>query len=909
MGLFKFMTEAAPNGYFMRDMVVFGGLRAGGYVSKGFIFEPPDLANAAVSELNAFQSQLTILLASLGDHQRLQVQWFCDSDYRHELLAYDNETQKSANVWTRRTRNERFTRYWEAMTNRQLRRQRLVLWISRRIDVSPAAAISRSALTRHYEHLLDQLEQEFSQVREMLAGIFSGQGARLDAMTDADHYRHYARFLNPSYADRFDYDPLDTFNSRLSIHENCWHSEGHGLPDHGFWMDGHYHSILVVSRWPRATFPGIIHRLTHLRLLDYTITVNVQPLSVRSEITREEKAHDRLSGDYASEKKVSLLTALQKKERKIAALAQGHTLPFEALFVIRVWDKSQAGLAAKTTAIKNAINSMNGAQYVESTLPATSRKLFFQTWPGWSWGRYECRNLYAEHTYLADMLPVSATFTGHLDGAEALYDGGADNLVGMRTFVGSTPQHAVLLGMSGAGKSVTMCDLLSQTELYFDYTVLIEEGLSYGIYTRTVEPGAEPIILQPDGTHTLNYLDTTGLPLTPLHLSTATALVARMAGLPADEDRQRLQQAQIARYINQLYEDSFNEWMQRRPDRIVDIARHAFALGAYRQDRLPPGASFLEAFADFRDWSNAHPDEAQAYRAAFGEADILRFLKDPTTSREVRNLAFAYFTPAEHPTHQMLQELMCLEAHGPERDSVRQIATLLQPWCRNGLYGPLFDGTTNLSLTGRIAHFELGCIPESAPELKAAAGFLIMNHTRQHLVTLPRSQRKRIIYEEVSRFLDIPEGEKIVRESYAQMRKFNCLAVSIVQQYSRFKESRIRSTVFGNSRQFILMRQNDRADLEDIAQDIELPEITRQRIMNYPLPDQQPGQKFAAFTYFHLDTPRPICGSVHNIASAEMLYCSSSSGELFERRAKELKAHDDVIEGIVTHANSTPEPS
>jgi hypothetical protein len=33
--------------------------------------------------------------------------------------------------------------------------------------------------------------------------------------------------------------------------------------------------------------------------------------------------------------------------------------------------------------------------------------------------------------------------------------------------------------------------------------------------------------------------------------------------------------------------------------------------------------------------------------------------------------------------------------------------------------GCLFDGTSNLSLTGKIAHFELGCIPESAKELKA----------------------------------------------------------------------------------------------------------------------------------------------------------------------------------------------
>ena len=40
------MSESAPNGYFVRDLIVFNGLRKGGYVSKGFIFEPPDLNNA-----------------------------------------------------------------------------------------------------------------------------------------------------------------------------------------------------------------------------------------------------------------------------------------------------------------------------------------------------------------------------------------------------------------------------------------------------------------------------------------------------------------------------------------------------------------------------------------------------------------------------------------------------------------------------------------------------------------------------------------------------------------------------------------------------------------------------------------------------------------------------------------------
>jgi len=41
---------------------------------------------------------------------------------------------------------------------------------------------------------------------------------------------------------------------------------------------------------------------------------------------------------------------------------------------------------------------------------------------------------------------------------------------------------------------------------------------------------------------------------------------------------------------------------------------------------------------------------------------------------------------------------------------------------------------------------------------------------------------------------------------------------------------------------FFLMRQNDRTDLEDISQDIALPDITKQTIMSYPLPDQQTGQ-------------------------------------------------------------------
>jgi hypothetical protein len=926
------MFERPPNGFFVRDLILFNQLRRGGYVSKGFIFEAPDLTNSPIADLNDFQEQLCLLLASLNENQRLQVQYFSDSDYKTELLRYQQDTERFDNPWTKRTRNERFARYWQAMMERKLRRQRVIFYVSRALENTPKTLTTNSALRTYYQALLDQLESEFAHVHHLLKEIFASAGTRVLPMSDREHFKHFKAFLNPSLADRFEFDPAHDFQPESSIQENCWHSEGNGQSDFGFYLDGHYHSVITLTRWPRTTYPGIIQRLTNLRLLDFTITVNIDPLPVTQEISKEEKAHDRVAGDYASEKKISLLTVMEKKQKKIHALMQGQTIPFHALFVIRVWDKSKDGLNAKASAIKNAINSMNSAQYFESNLPSTSKNLFFQTWPGWTWGRYEHRKLYAEHRYLADMLPVTSTFTGHLNTAEAIYDGPHNNLVGIETFSGSpnnkSPQHAVLLGMSGAGKSVTVCDLLSQTEGYFAYTVIIEEGLSYGIYTQTVEPGARPIIIHPDGDLTINYLDTKGLPLTPDHLSSATALVARMIGTSSQEDKQMLRQAQIAKYLNLLYEDAFQDWQKKRPEQLLDIARHALALQKFRLEKMPPGATTLDTFADFRDqaqpgpnWAkpetngrnsgqtssqiaNAFNDWGRDYLAQFDEATVLKFLKDPGTSKEVRNLAFAYFKPEEFPTHRMLQELMMLDPMGAEREQITEIATLILPWCRDGNYGRLFDGTSNLSLTGKIAHFELGYIPESARELKSAAGFLITNHARKHIMTLPRALRKRNIYEEVARFLDIPGGQEIVQESYAQLRKFNCWNISIVQQYARFKQSRIRSAVFGNSRQFFILRQNDRADLDDMAKDIALPEVTQHAIMNYPLPDHQSGQKYSPFTYFHTDSVRNLCGTVHNISSPEMLYCSSSSGEHFDKRARELREATNVVEGIIAHAHS-----
>jgi hypothetical protein len=53
-----------------------------------------------------------------------------------------------------------------------------------------------------------------------------------------------------------------------------------------------------------------------------------------------------------------------------------------------------------------------------------------------------------------------------------------------------------------------------------------------------------------------------------------------------------------------------------------------------------------------------------------------------------------------------------------------------------------------------------------------------------------------------------------------------------------------------------------------------------------------PGQqisKYAALTYYHLDVQQPLCGTIHNLVSPEMLFCASSTGEDFDERSRKLR--------------------
>ena len=892
------------DGYFGEDMIVYEGL-PGGHIAAGFDVTAPDLENADPVHHNALESDLVALLAVLKPGQRMQAQWDKGGSFRRPLARFRDETVKHAkNAWTQRVRNEIYVRGHEMEARGLLNRERCRLYFTMAVNHEAFAQKSGRIST---EALLSAFQQEFHQTERFLEALFGG-GARVRRMTNADLFLHYLEFLNPSLPEQRISDPLEFFDPEKSIQENCWHGECRPLerPDTGFYHDGYYHGMLVLKSLPKRTRPGIAYLLTKLGFRDYAITVNVEPVDVERLIEREQKELTRVEGDYESVRKIKLLAAMKTKAAKIARYSNGDSSPYRLQYMIRAWDKSREDLRGKLTALKAAVSNMERAVAYEPALETSARNFFYSSWPAWSFSRYTALWHDYDDVLVANILPFSSTPIGYLDDAEFVFEGANGNLVGGRTFVGEgnslTPQNAVVLGTVGSGKTVLTISILSQTECYWVFAMIVEEGGAYNVYAKTVDPTAESIVIQANGRLTMNYLDTRGLPLSGLHLSAAAALPMLMVGQSSDEDKNKLRQALLVNAINRLYDD-FARWhSNKHPDAWLSLARRACTIDAWRRERMGSQATDLDAFLEFGEFRQAHADEAEALLARFSEADITRFAKDPATAAQVRNLVFADFAPADYPQHGHLQELLAAEASGPHADEMRYLATLLEPWSANGAYGDLFDGVSNVNLTGKIAHFELGYIPESAEELKAAAAFLIANYTRSHMMRLPRALRKVNVFEEVARFALIPTGKKVLSESYQQLRKYNVWNLASVQNYEQFKNSDIRGPVLGNSRMLFLLRQSDRADVEDLAKDFPIPDATKDAVMSHPEPEKLVGQKYSQFTYYHTDERRPMIVTMRNVASREMLYCASSSGAHFDQRAKELKGCGNVVDGIVANA-------
>ena len=540
-----------PQAWIIQNKLVFNEIDSRGFVIAFYKINPPDIHNASNQFSNGWEAQVVNFLNSLSEDYPFQIRWRVHSNFQSELLQFDADTDTFSpdpKDWTHQERKRTFKKLWRAMEERKLRREECVIAIKRKIRTNPKLGIDPQKNQEALEMVLNEIESDFRVKEGVLQSRLGGRGCTIKRLDDKEIALEFSYFLNPSYYDRFNYDPLDNFDSDETVQMNFFNSSVVGAGEegwkgffnrlgfrhkkdelpYGFYSDGYYHNIIALKRKPRSTEMGDFHALTSLGFLDYEIVVNIYPLSPQAEIDKAELLINRLDNDYQEEKKHSYLKGIKREQNKVDDLSEGYTRPFHVEYLIHVWAPEQNMLHNKTEAIKSALQSINQAQIAEINIPTTAINLWHNCWPGNLNDGYKYRQIYFQSENLSNLIPLSSSFVGILDKPESLYVGTNGNLVGLKGFVDGQPQHASMFGSSGGGKSVSICTELSMTRCFYDYIVVIEEGFAY--YRLFKKYGFESFVISPNSRITLNYFDTQGLPLTNEHMDFVIAIVSKMAG-------------------------------------------------------------------------------------------------------------------------------------------------------------------------------------------------------------------------------------------------------------------------------------------------------------------------------------------------------------------------------------------
>ena len=854
------MRNSLPDAFLADGLVIFGG-PVGGLFSMGFEIEMPNLQSSSCEQCNRVQDGISTVLRQLPENMKMQVIQLQTPMDIGRLMTYQKQTLSCANDTTRMLRNANFIQTWKLREAGELLSKRVFIYFSQRAPTRPKAGGKSGRAEELYEVVLAAARTSFKECEQSLVQALIPIGARDTVLTDAQNARLWFDTLNPSLARHPHHDAANHFDPNRSLLDNFWNSEIRGLGRQGFILDGYHHLAITVRRLPSETYPTIVHRLSYLPFSNFNITVHLSRLPKEQVVKRTEFSLNRLNQQIIRKPNERQSVTAEQMKEKIRRLATGEAVPMEMELIILLHAKTPEELGDKAAAIKNTLQGTGGMQYYEATLPATSRELFAKTLPGWMGSRHQGFKLYCEDRSAADLLPLCNSFSGHPAPVQSLFTGNDNNLVNVVMFVGegesSTPQSMVVLGGTGAGKSLALNKLLIETDDHFAHTAIVEEGMSQAPYIRS--HGIEPVIFRTDGTQTLNPFDTQGAPLTSSAATTQTAIVSSMLGLRNDDEKSPRKSALISRQLGRLCEEHAEQQLRNSPmKKRSQIVRHAMVLDQLARERA---IDEPEAFAAFNKLRGEAPAEADKLLGQFSQSQMDEF--ESVKKQAVVHLLFAYLAPDEHLTLSSLREH--LELADQDEEECRWLATLLAPWCRDGNYGSLFDGASNVVVNGPVVHYELGFISKAAEKIKGVVGLMIINSIRNHVLAMPRALKKRVIIEELSRFLDIPGGVEIVRELFEQFRKFNVQVIIVAQQYSRIADTPIRAAIMGNTRAWLIFNTGDRRDVERLCDDLGLSKVACESILRQPRPDQQTGSKYSEFLYYHTSDRQPICGTVRYV--------------------------------------------
>ena len=904
------MARTFPVGWFEGDMLWWGAALDGRTcLSRGARVEVPDLRSADNRTILDLRRQNAHLLGVLGTAASLQVHWTVEDDFEAALDAYSRRKQ-AGSPWCRRTCAVRRAFYEQRLAEGSLRRERVHVYLGRRCDGLAAADVrsvaSCEAFLRQAASGLDSQLRTLAMIHPL---------GRWEPMDSRAHALHLRKYLNPSLARLFSgvgEEGMGGFDESRSIRANCVRSDleafasGHG-GERGslLYFDGNYHAIFVMRELPRGTRPGMLLPILDAVSRGAAITLAVHPLPVGGEIERLRREIDELSAFLSDRRAAGVENDIRLRHVRIDSLLSSVTIPFNVLFAVRVWADTPDGIAAKSLAMRTALQGIDGAEFMQVNNAAQARHLFYETIPGNLGDTYRGWDIYVENHNLADLLPISSTFTGHLEEAQALYDSPGRSVVGIRLVTpNGTPQHSIVVGVNGAGKSALLIDLMSQTDCDWAYRFYQEEGMAF--VTQAQLCGMRSLVLRESGDLTLNPFDTLGLPLTSATIARVVRTCMKLVGHSRDEDRNRRREGLIGEYVRSHFEDCAEDWKNAGEERWRGLARRALAA-----ERIRTGDDdFLDGHLALRELELKDPTGAAERLAAPGDDEVVRYSIHPQGRRNIDAMTFSLFGAEDYPRFDGLVALMRhgrLSHHrsaGVAAELDFLSSELAKGLRAGGVVGGFIDGPTNVDVRGAGLHFDTSRLPEGA--LKELAGFVVFDHVRHHILTLPRGASKVMLLDEPRRILLIPGATEFVKELLAQMRKYRCVFIGAFQEPSQIDDidPALTDLLLGQCKQYFLMRQNNADQVRRIARVIGLPGAAERAVVQHPLVEHQAGRKASYFTFFSRETSAPVCGTVRVEVDPVMLYVAESSGAVFDRRMKALAGYPSVYEGVLAEAGA-----
>lgn len=912
-----------PRGWFWDDHIWWGReLNPTTTFARGASIEVPDLRTADTRTLIALREQNNFLLASITDNNALQIHWSVEDDYHTELDAYDKITATSPGMtrWSRDVRNHRSTMYRRALEEGALRRERVRFYVAQRCsDLEGHELKSLAAEEQYLRGVARSLDVRMMQMQS------SYSIARWDVFDTKAHARHLREVLNPSIAREITAGRIDApVDEAKSIRANCLRGDvlpfQYGFGEQagaGLQFDNTYHALFVVTRNPAQTKPGMLLPLLSANERSFTIVQNIYPMEVNDEIERLRVAIAEFATHAASAKAAGVTDEIKAMRSRVTSLLSSTVVPFKVLTVIRVWGDSPEALTARALATKSALGKLNGIGVHQVNDPVRARHLFLETLPGNVGSDYREWDKYTENLNLTDIMPVSATFTGHLGEAQALCDscdprqqGRANSLggiVGIRFWAGPdrTPQATTVTGMTGAGKSSLMIELLSQIEHAIGYLYLQEEGMALATYA-TVR-GIPSLAIKQSSDYTLNPLDTFGLPLTGRNPDTAARVGMKLVGLSKDDDKNKRRANLIGQYATLLYREMAEDYKDRDESRWERLTRLTMAVEKMRRG----DEDFLDGFKTLRHMQREDPGRVAEMVARFREEEVVKFQTAPATRDLISSMVFTQLKPDEYPQWGTLVDIMRsgrMSNHktGAVADELTNLETDLSQGKRfGGRVGSLLDGATNVPLFGAGLHLDTSALSDGM--LKEVAGFLFPEMVRQHIMALPRSVLKMMYLDELRRILLIPNASEYVKEMLAQLRKYTACFVGAFQSPSQIDEidPALAALLMGQCKQHFLMRQNDSGEMAKLAKALRLPEVAQRAILSHPLLEHQRGQKASYFTLFADEgNGKATCGTVRVAVSKPLLYVATSNGDVFDKKAAALRRYLDPVEGVYAEVDA-----